>query len=89
MASGGVLSITNGGLSATWIVSVLTGGTVNASGSGTVSALGTINNAGIWNMQGGNLGQPSFNSGPCTFNNLPGGVVNLNGWSSAPAAGIK
>jgi hypothetical protein len=82
VASGGVLSITNGGLSATSIVSVLTGGTVNASGSGTVSALGTINNAGIWNMQGGNLGQPSFSGGPCAFNNLPGGVVNLNGWAS-------
>ncbi len=82
VASGGVLSITNGGLSATSIVSVLTGGTVNASGSGTVSALGTINNAGIWNMQGGNLGQPSFSGGPCAFNNLPGGVgVNMNGWS--------
>jgi hypothetical protein len=80
--SGGVLSITNGGLSATSILSVLTGGTVNASGSITVSALGTINNAGIWNMQGGNLGQPSFSGGPCAFNNLPGGVVNLNDWVS-------
>ncbi|HRD54192.1 MAG TPA: hypothetical protein PKY96_16255 [Flavobacteriales bacterium] len=82
VANGGVLTITNGGLTATSTVNGLAGGTVNTNGSGTVPALGTINNAGTWNMQGGNLGQPTASGGPCAFNNLPGGVVNLNNWLS-------
>ncbi|MFN3875842.1 MAG: hypothetical protein ACK4L7_08030, partial [Flavobacteriales bacterium] len=82
VGSGGLFTINNGHLNPSSTVSVLAGGAVNTNGSGTVSALGTINNAGTWNLEGGNVGQSSFVGGPTTFNNLPGGVVNLNGWAS-------
>jgi len=80
--NGGSFNWSGGAIGATAVVNIGAGASATVSGAGTRTALGTINNAGIWNMQGGNLGQPSFNSGPCAFNNLTGGVVNLNGWDS-------
>jgi len=73
---------TGGAFTGTAVLNLLNGVVATINGSGTLTALGTINNSGIWNMEGGNLGQSSFASGPCTFNNLSGGVINLNGWES-------
>lgn len=82
LPSGGTFTWTGGALNANSVLNIQTGAIANASGAGTREALGIINNSGTWNMLGGNFGQPSFSSGPCTFNNLPGGSVNLNGWES-------
>ena len=73
---------TGGAFTGTAVLNLQDGAVATISGPGTLNALGTINNSGIWNMEGGNLGQSSFAGGPCTFNNLPNGVVNLNGWES-------
>ncbi|MCW5900281.1 MAG: hypothetical protein KIT10_13520 [Flavobacteriales bacterium] len=82
LANNGTLNWTSGTLSASSTLNVNAGSTVTANGSATLAALGTINNAGTWNMQGGNLGQPTASGGPCAFNNQTGGIVNLNGWQS-------
>jgi hypothetical protein len=80
--TGGTFNWTGGGFTGTAVLNLQNGAVATMSGTGTRAALGTINNSGTWNMQGGNLGQPSLVGGPCTFNNLPGAVVNLNGWES-------
>jgi hypothetical protein len=80
--TGETFTWTGGGFTGTAVLNLQNGVVSTVSGSGTRTALGTINNSGTWNMEGGNLGQPGFAGGPCTFNNLANGVVNLNGWES-------
>lgn len=60
--------------------------TVLAQGGNGLSNSGTINNAGTFLMQAGTLSQVST---PCRFNNLPGGVLELNGWASPSGSWVQ
>jgi hypothetical protein len=85
LAYNGKLIWTNGSLGATGIINIHSRSTVtyNATGNN-VSCMGTIQNAGTWNMEGGVMGQSdSGQTGPKTFNNLTGGVLNLISWCSS------
>ncbi|HRD54193.1 MAG TPA: hypothetical protein PKY96_16260, partial [Flavobacteriales bacterium] len=79
------LTWTNGSLGATGIITIQSGSTVTFNATGNIaSCMGTINNAGTWNMEGGVMGQADgAQTGPKTFNNLPGGVLNLINWFSS------
>lgn len=81
----GAFAWTNGNLGATSIIDLQSGSmaTYNTTGNN-ASSLGIINNAGIWNMEGGVMGQlADMPTGPKTFNNLSGGVLNLINWFSS------
>lgn len=83
ISNGGTFNWSGGTLAANSLLGLAVGSTGTFSGgASTLAALGTINNSGTWNMQSGNMGQPTFNGGPLSFNNLSGGVVNLNGWET-------
>ncbi|MEZ4738723.1 MAG: hypothetical protein R2818_05045 [Flavobacteriales bacterium] len=74
---GGTFNWTGGNFNAT--LDLAPGSTTTFSGSPNLNNSGTINNAGTWNMENGNLQQFGTVG---TFNNLASGIVNLNNWQS-------
>lgn len=93
LRGGGGLTVVNG---ANW-----TGGAINstgvlnlpatcttilAQGGNALSNGGIINNAGTFLMQAGTLSQGTT---PSRFNNLPGGVLELNGWASPTGSWVQ
>jgi hypothetical protein len=60
--------------------------TVLAQGGNGLSNSGIINNAGTFLMQAGTLSQGTT---PCRFNNLPGGMLELNGWASPTGSWVQ
>ncbi|MFN3874851.1 MAG: T9SS type A sorting domain-containing protein, partial [Flavobacteriales bacterium] len=83
IGNGGQFTWTGGTLATTAILTLAAGATGTLNGA-TLIAQGTINNGGQVTMQSGIL--TGMGSTPCTFNNLAGGVVNLNGWNTSQAA---
>lgn len=86
IANGGLFESTvNGAIIRAGVTLRLDAGATGIKGGGNTSSLltmlGTLNNAGTWNMNGGRMQGSS--SGPSSFNNLAGGVVNINGWFTA------
>jgi hypothetical protein len=78
-----------------------TGGTINSTGVLNLPATctttldqggnfagnsGIINNSGTFNMAAGTLGQLTA---PARFNNLPGGVLELNGWANPSGSWVQ
>lgn len=82
--SGGQLNWTGGSNNAT--LNIGANATATFLVTSTVSNSGTINNAGTFLMEGGNISQLTT---PCRFNNLPSGVVELNGWTSTTSSWIQ
>lgn len=77
--NGGVLAIANSGIvQVAATLNIEQGGTLQKTGNSGFAIGGTINNAGTFNMNGGLIAQIS--GGPRIFNNLSGGVINLNTW---------
>jgi hypothetical protein len=77
--NGGSFNWSGGVLGTTAVVNIGTGASATFNGPGQLAASGTINNAGTVTMIGGGItGGPSQ---PAIFNNLPNGVVDLNGWT--------
>jgi hypothetical protein len=60
--------------------------TVLAQGGNALINSGIINNAGTFLMQAGSLLQTTT---PCRFNNLPGGVLELNGWANPTGSWVQ
>ncbi|MFN9327126.1 MAG: hypothetical protein ACK6A5_17255, partial [Flavobacteriales bacterium] len=78
VATGGSFTWTAGFIANSATLNLATGSTGTFNPGATNLALGgTLNNSGTWTMQSGNL-VPS--GSPSLFNNLSGGVVDLNGW---------
>ena len=79
VAAGGTFTWTSGSIGSTAVLDLLTGSTSTFNNASLLFMNGTVNNSGTWTMLGGTL----FQSGaPAQFNNLPGGVIDLNGWQS-------
>jgi hypothetical protein len=77
--NGALLSVPNvGTLRANSTLNVEAGGSLVKSGTATLFIGGIINNAGTFDMNGGILS--GLSGAPRTFNNLSGGVINLNVW---------
>lgn len=74
---GGVFNLNNGYVNPGGSLRIMSGATANT--NGTVYIDGTVNNEGTWNMVSGRTHTTGF--GVSIFNNLPGGVINLNGWA--------
>lgn len=77
VANGGRFDWTGGNHNATLNVGV--GAIATFTSTTNLNNGGTINNAGTWNMEGGNLSQLGTAG---SFNNEATGVVNLNNWQS-------
>lgn len=77
--AGGTFTWNQGVIAGSMVMDMLAGSTATLIGTGGTQSNGTINNAGTFTMTGGDL----ISGGtPAAFNNLPGGVVNLNGWTT-------
>jgi hypothetical protein len=69
----------SGSISTAGVLNLASGVVSTFNSSGSLFNSGTINNSGTWNMESGGV---TFSVNPAAFNNLSGGVVNLNGWQS-------
>ncbi|HRD54191.1 MAG TPA: hypothetical protein PKY96_16250 [Flavobacteriales bacterium] len=77
--AGGTFTWNQGTIGSTMVMDLLAGSTATLNGTGGTLNAGTINNAGTFTMLGGTIQQIGS---PAAFNNLPTGVVDLNGWAS-------